>query len=205
MAHAISCDCGRLRGALSERAVVNRCVCYCADCQAFARFLKRESEILDDRGGTDLVQTAHANVTFRDGAENLACVRLTPKGLLRWYAKCCDTPVGNTPPDFRFSFVGLVHNCLNRDGCSLDEAFGPVRTYAYTAHARGEPRPKSSGMAKGIARAVGQIVKARFTGRYKQTPFFSAESGEPVVAPTVLSREELDAVKKQSDQRLHGT
>lgn len=199
MAHAISCDCGRLTGALSEQAVVNRCVCYCADCQAFARFLKRENEILDGLGGTDVIQTAQANVTFGEGKENLACMRLTPRGLLRWYAKCCNTPIGNTPADFRVSFVGLVHNCLERGGRSLDEAFGPVRTHAYPAHARGEPRPKTSGMAKGIARAVGQILKARLTGRYKQTPFFSAQSGAPVVAPTVLGSEELDAVKKQSD------
>jgi hypothetical protein len=42
-------------------------VCYCADCQAFARFLKRENEILDERGGTSIIQTIPANVTFAEG------------------------------------------------------------------------------------------------------------------------------------------
>lgn len=50
MTHSIRCDCGKLRGTLNHNPDINRCMCYCADCQAFARFLRREQEILDERG-----------------------------------------------------------------------------------------------------------------------------------------------------------
>lgn len=195
--HSIQCDCGRLKGALDQQAVVNRCVCYCADCQAFARFLGREKEILDEQGGTEIIQTTPDNVTFSEGAGNLACMKLTPGGLLRWYAKCCNTPVGNTLPNFKTSFVGLIHNCLEHGDRSLEDAFGPVRTYANPAHARGEPKPKQSGMAGAIMRILGQVLKARLSGGYRRTPFFHPDSGQPVAAPKVLAGEELDALKTE--------
>jgi Family of unknown function (DUF6151) len=33
---------------------------------------------------------------FTKGQDQIEGLRLTPKGLYRWYAKCCNTPVGNT-------------------------------------------------------------------------------------------------------------
>jgi hypothetical protein len=83
MTHSIRCNCGKLKGTLNRNANVNRCICYCADCQAFAHFLKRESEILDRRGGNSIIQTIPANVTFAQGIENLKCMHLTANGLLR--------------------------------------------------------------------------------------------------------------------------
>ena len=58
-------------------------VCYCYDCQAFAHFLVKSEEILDDRGGSEVIQVLPSNVTLTEGVEALACVRLTAKGLLR--------------------------------------------------------------------------------------------------------------------------
>lgn len=193
--HPIQCDCGRLKGELNDKAVVNRCVCYCADCQAFARFLGHESEILDEKGGTEVIQTTPDNVTFGEGAENLACMKLTPGGVLRWYAKCCNTPIGNTSSNFKLSFVGLIHNCLEHGDRSLADRFGPVRTYANPTHARGEPKPKQSGMAGAIARILAWVLKARLNGGYRRTPFFDPDSGKPVAVPRVLTGEELDTLK----------
>lgn len=195
MTHSITCECGRVQGALGEKAGVNHCVCYCSDCQAFARFLEREVEILDERGGTEVLQTSPHNVTFIEGIDYLACMRLTPNGLLRWYAKCCNTPVGNTPSRLKMPFVSLVHNCLQPASGSLDEVFGPVRTHAFTTHARGEPKPRSAGIAEAVIRAVWELLKARVTGRYKRNPFFRADTGAPIVEPTVLDSRELQALK----------
>ena len=195
MTHPIQCDCGRLKGTLERTAGVNRCACYCADCQAFARFLKRENEILDAAGGTDIVQTTPKNVTFTEGIEHLACMRLTDRGLLRWYAACCNTPIGNTPPDFKMSFVGLIHNCLGSERGSLDKAFGPIRMRVHTESAKGEPKPKPIGMLAGVSRAIAGILKARIDGSYKRTPFFIPASGEPVATPKVLDGRELEGVK----------
>jgi hypothetical protein len=194
MTHSIRCNCGKLKGTLNRNDYVNRCVCYCADCQAFARFLKRENEILDERGGTSIIQTIPANVTFTEGIENLTCMRLTANGLLRWYAACCNTPIGNTPPTLNPSFIGLIHNCLSSDQNLLDRAFGPVRMHVNTKYAIGEDKPKSTGLLSGTFRIIGMVLKARLDGNYKQTPFFVLESGAPIVTPKVLSDSELKDV-----------
>jgi Family of unknown function (DUF6151) len=172
MTHSIRCNCGKLKGTLKRNDYVNRCVCYCADCQAFARFLKREHDILDERGGTSIIQTISANVIFTEGIENLTCMRLTANGMLRWYAACCNTPIGNTPPTLNPSFIGLIHTCLSSDRTSLDKAFAPIRMYVNTKSAIGENKPASAGVLSGTLRVIGMILKARFDGSYKQTPFF---------------------------------
>lgn len=194
MPHPISCSCGKLKGRLEQTQNVNRGLCYCADCQAFARFLKRDTEILDESGGTDIVQTVPKNLSFTEGLEHLACMRLSPKGLLRWYAACCNTPIGNTPPNFKLSFVGVIHNCLAADPISLDQAFGPKRMQLNTESALGQPKPKSFGLLHAIPRIAGMLIKARLDGSYKRTPFFT-DSGEPIVPARVLSLQEREALK----------
>jgi hypothetical protein len=49
----LRCRCGSVRGIASEfaRASGFRLVCYCKDCQAFARFLDR-ADVLDAAGGS---------------------------------------------------------------------------------------------------------------------------------------------------------
>jgi Family of unknown function (DUF6151) len=187
MNHPLQCRCGTLKGYVVHSAGVNRCVCYCSDCQAFAHFLGRPSEILDAQGGTEVIQTRPANVIFTQGQEALACMRLTEKGLLRWYTGCCNTPIGNTLPNFRVSFVGLVHSCLEGAGVSLDDSFGPVRAYVNTKSAKGEVTSSSIGTTSVILRFIVMVARARIDGSYKRTPFFSAETGTPIVTPTVFS------------------
>jgi hypothetical protein len=190
--HFIQCDCGAVKATVTPSGTVNRVICYCADCQAFARFLNRETDVLDEAGGTDIVQMAQKDVTFIQGTEYLACVRLTGKGLCRWYAGCCNTPIGNTHSNFRISLVGLIHNCVNPESGSLDDAFGPVRARAFTGKARTKPKPRATGLAGAAMRITGIILKNRLNGAYLQTPFFRTESGEPVTVPRVLSNQERD-------------
>jgi Family of unknown function (DUF6151) len=194
MTYSIRCNCGKLKGTLSRNEDVNRCVCYCADCQAFARFLKRDNEILDERGGTSIIQTIPANIKFAEGIENMTCMRLTANGLLRWYAACCNTSIGNTPPNLNTSFIGLIHNCLSSDRHLLDSAFGLVCMHVNTKYAMGEDKPKSTGLLSGTLRVLGMVLKARLDGSYKHTPFFVLESGAPIVTPKVLSDRELKDV-----------
>ena len=97
MSHPLQCRCGTLKGVIANPRSGNRVVCYCRDCQAFAYFLGREADVLDELGGSEVVQILPRNLTFTQGVETLACLRLTENGLLRWYAACCSTPIGNTP------------------------------------------------------------------------------------------------------------
>jgi hypothetical protein len=188
MTHPLRCNCGKLTGTLKRTQDVNRCVCYCADCQAFARFLKREDDILDRIGGTSIIQTLPKHVNFLTGTEHLACIRLTENGLLRWYAACCNTPIGNTPPNSKLHFIGLIHNCLSSDRVSLDDAFGTIRMHVSTQSAIGEHKPKSSGLLAGTLRVFGMVFRSRLDGSYKQNPFFIPGTGTPIVTPQVLDR-----------------
>jgi hypothetical protein len=191
MNHPLQCRCGTLKGYISHPEAVSRCVCYCRDCQAFAHFLGRPAEVLDELGGTDVIQALPANVTFTDGQSSLACMRLTEKGLLRWYAKCCNTPVGNTMDNYRMSYIGLVHTCLQSAGASLDDSFGPVRMWVNTKNAKGEVKSNTLAMISGMLRIMARVARARIDGSYRFTPFFSADTGAPIVTPKVLSSSEL--------------
>lgn len=196
MTQSIQCRCGCLKGTLQHMKDINRCQCYCTDCQAFAHFLQRESAILDASGGSDIIQTVPKLVAFTEGIDQLACIRLTPKGLLRWYAACCNTAIANTPANFQLSFVGLVADCLAGEQNSLNDAFGPVRMRVFTRHAKGKPKPKTTGLPGGAFRAGRMIVKSRLNGDYRENPFFSA-TGAPIVTPTVLNEQKLRDIKRQ--------
>jgi len=190
MSHPLQCRCGTLKGFVDNPSTANRAVCYCKDCQAFAHFLGRSADVLDERGGSDVVQILPKNITFTQGVESLACMRLTPKGLLRWYASCCNTPIGNTLATQKFSFIGLVHSCLEGAGAPLDDAFGPVRAWVNANSAKGDPKPKVRGLGTTVGWFLTTTLKARLNGSYKQTPFFRTDTGAPVVSPRVLSSEE---------------
>ncbi|HEX2559803.1 DUF6151 family protein [Phenylobacterium sp.] len=191
MTHALQCRCGTLRGQLTDIRGANHAVCYCRSCQAFAHFLGREAEVLDPLGATTVIQTSPSKVVFTQGADQLACMRLTEKGLLRWYAACCRTPVGNTLATPKVSFVGLVHNVLEDAGQpSLDQAFGSVKARVNVDGARTANKPKPVGLGPAILWFLANGVGARFTGAWRRTPFFRTETGEPVAQPQVLSPEE---------------
>jgi hypothetical protein len=183
MNYPLRCHCGKLKGILQLTKDINRCVCYCIDCQAFARFLNREHDILDKIGGTSILQTVPKHISFVEGTEYLACIRLTENGPLRWYATCCNTPIGNTSANFKLPFIGLIHNCLSVEPALLDTTFGPIRMHVSTQDAIGEDKPKSMGRLAGTLRVVGMVLRSRLDGSYKQNPFFVAATGVPIVPP----------------------
>ncbi|HEY2678660.1 MAG TPA: DUF6151 family protein [Steroidobacteraceae bacterium] len=192
MQHPLQCRCGTLKGLVEDPQKANRGICYCKDCQAFAHFLERAHEILDERGGTDVIQVLPKNIVLTQGTEALACMRLTEKGLLRWYTVCCNTPVGNTLANYKISFIGLVHNCLEA-GVPLQDSFGPVRAWVNTQGAKASPKPKQTGAARFASRFITSALQARFNGSYKTTPFFRRD-GTPVVEPRILTGAELTKV-----------
>src|SRR5690348_8261364 len=65
----LRCRCGHVHGVASEVAPNTgfRFVCYCGDCQAFARFLERP-DVLDLSGGTDIFQMPIGRVKLTAGA-----------------------------------------------------------------------------------------------------------------------------------------
>lgn len=139
MPHPLQCRCGNIRGHVDRPELAIRAVCYCGSCQAYAHYLGHPADILDSQGGPDVMQVLPKNVTFTQGADTLACLRLTERGLLRCYADSCKTPIGNTLDNSKISFVRLLHSCLDTTGVSVDGSFGGVRARVNTEGARGLP------------------------------------------------------------------
>ncbi|MCU9849687.1 DUF6151 family protein [Defluviimonas sp. WL0024] len=181
----MSCHCGATRWTIARAARGTLVKCYCADCQTFARHLGHGTDWLDAAGGSAIFQTAPHNLGFPDGMAHVALLRLGPKGLFRWYADCCGTPIANTLSGPGFPFVGAV---LQPD----ENRFGPVRVWANTAAAR--TPVKARGIARAVLGVLGRAALARLTGSYRTNPFFDA-AGAPVAPPTVLSKAERDAAR----------
>jgi len=196
MNYPLRCQCGTLQGQVSHTESVCRGVCYCKDCQAYAHFLGKAGEILDEMGGSDVVATLPQYVSFTQGVEKLACMSLSDKGMLRWYASCCNTPIGNTSRDFKVSHVGLLHNCLEDPSTSLDSAFGPVRMRVGMKSAKGAPKAMPVSTTASILKFMGRLIRARLDGSYKKTPFFDPQTGIPRVSPKVLSPAERESLMK---------
>jgi Family of unknown function (DUF6151) len=108
---------------------------------------------------------------------------LSPKGLLRWYAACCRTPIGNTPRDRKTPYVGLIRTCLP----NLDESFGPLKIAIKTGSATGEVQATPVATFLGILKITRKVIGARLRGKDKVNPFFAPDSGEPIKAPQVLT------------------
>ena len=194
MNHPLRCRCGTLKGYVSHPEKVSRGVCYCKDCQAFAHFLGTPGDILDEMGGTDVVATLPKYVTITQGVGALACMSLTETGMLRWYASCCNTPIGNTPRDFKVSHVGLIHTCLEYPPRTLEGSFGPVRMRVNTKHAKGKPKSMPISTIASVLRFMSSLIRARLDGSYKNTPFFDPDRGTPFVPPKVLTGSERERV-----------
>lgn len=191
MAHCFQCRCGALKGEVSQPHLAVRAVCYCGHCQAYARLLDSPVPVLDALGGTDVAATQARYVRFTSGEQSLACLSLSPNGLLRWYARCCNTPIANTPRDWRLPYVGLLHTCLANPE-PMERSFPQVQMHVNRASARGKPPVlRLSGMRAMLGLAP-RLLAARLTGAYRQSPFFD-QQGVPRAEVRVLPREAVQA------------
>lgn len=192
----LRCRCGGMRAvvtAVSPRTV-NRVVCYCDDCQAFAHQLGR-ADLLNAKGGSDIVQIAPSTLSFVQGQNRIAGVRLTPKGLYRWYASCCNTPVGNTL-SATVPFVGIVAQTFEGGTPGVDEVAGPPIGAILGKYAVGEPPAGSTGLNLSlILRAIGKVLGWWLRGKTWPHPFFKRETREPIYPVTVLSRKQREALR----------
>jgi hypothetical protein len=145
-------------------------------------------------GGTDVIATLSKYVTFTQGLEALACMSLTETGMLRWYASCCNTAIGNTSRNFKVAHVGLVHTCLKDPSKTLESSFGPVRMRVNTKSAKGKPGTMPMSTIASVLRFMSSLIYARLDGSYKLTPFFDPDRGTPVTSPKILTGIERDRV-----------
>jgi hypothetical protein len=198
----LRCKCGHVRGILSEFASASgfRFVCYCRDCQAFARCLER-ADVLDAAGGTDIVQLPPGRVTLTAGIDAVRSLRFSNK-VFRWYTDCCRTPIANTAFSPRFPIVGFIHSFISVEaqGPSRHEILGEIigaplcRIYERSAIA---PLPANAPMPATLGVFVLRARKALgwwWHGLGRPNPFFDDRTGAPLSLPRVVTPGERAAL-----------
>ena len=194
----LRCRCGHTRGVASNVCPSSglRFVCYCKDCQAFARFLDR-ADVLDPAGGTDIFHMPPARVKLTEGTDVLRCLSLSDK-VLRWYTEYCRTPIANAPAWSGFPVIGMIHSFMDRqaDGRSRDEALGPLLCSIYERSAAGPLPPNAAGPPSvGVfARRASKMLGWWVRGLSRPTPFFDDRTKAPRAVPRVLTQSERAAL-----------
>ena len=127
----LRCQCQKVKAVVRDQSprVVSRVICYCKFCQSYARHLGQDDEILDEQGGTEVVQVQPSRLEFVEGEDQLACLTLTKSGPLRWYTKCCKTPIANTLANRKMPFVGILAHNFDQQSMSepIEDVVGPLR------------------------------------------------------------------------------
>lgn len=190
---AFSCSCGTVRGHLVDldRKAGSRITCYCKDCQTAAQALGR-GELLNERGGAELYQTTPVHVRIEQGEAHVACLRLSPRGLMRWYADCCNTPLFNTLAHDKLCFVGvLVHTVAPEARAPL----GPLTAQTFTESATDEGASvRKYGFARTGFNIMRRHLRAKLSGSASMAPFFDKD-GHPMREARILSLEERNAAR----------
>lgn len=195
---ALRCRCDTVRGVARDvtPSKINHCFCYCDDCQAFAHFLGRADDVLDAHGGSEIVQMSQGNVSFTAGADKIAAIRLTDKGLVRWYASCCRTPVGNTMATSALPFIGVVRAFIDAPPATL----GPIRGRGFAKSAKGGaaavPKDGLPDLVM-VARVLVKVIGWRLRGAHKRSPLFDAATGRPLAEPRVLDAAEREELRRR--------
>ena len=133
-----------------------------------------------------IFQTTPDRVHFKAGQDRLAVQRLSPKGLNRWYATCCNSPLCNTLAGPGFPFVGFLSGRMPEPA-----PLGPIMSRANIPNGTGKPGQEHV-LAAGLG-LMRRALMARLTGRWKKTPFFDVDTKAATAPVHVISLEEKEA------------
>lgn len=192
----ISCECGKVQGVVRKDGYKYgvHFVCLCDDCQAYAHFLGKVTETLDQNGGTDVLPVFPARFQFTSGKENIQCVRLSEKGIYRWYAGCCKAPLANSL-NAKMGYIGLiVRRITNKD---REKILGPLAGRVMAKFGI-PPLPPDASLGtppKVVFEAIKGILRVNVFRLKRPTPFFE-DSGRPIVKPYVLTPSEREDLRK---------
>jgi hypothetical protein len=184
----LRCTCGAVQGHVLDASpkTINRVVCYCDDCQAFVRFLGRE-DIMDAQGGTDIVQIAPSRIRLTQGTDKLRSMRLSDKGVLRWYTDCCKTPAGNMLDSAKCPFAGIATQMFVLQGSDLDAAVGtPIGRIWGKFAIGGCPPGVDEGAGFGLLLQCMKFLLGNIVmGRHKPSPYWTSDQ-KPKAEPLIL-------------------
>lgn len=172
----LRCRCGQVQGVIGTERTYVRATCYCKDCRAFAEWLGAPG-LLDQAGGVDVVAMAPSQVRITAGQGQVACMSLSERGIHRWYAACCRTPLGNMGRNPAIHYVGMSTACMEGAGSAVDAAFGPAGRCVINTESATTPVAKTpvEFLLGGLRIALG-IFGGKLRG-LRQSPFYDVSKG----------------------------
>ena len=176
---AFSCSCGQVKGrvhAAPEKGT--HLECFCPSCRAGARYCG--AELTSDQP-LDLYLTTPEHVELTEGRAQLAPFVFSPKGIVRWQAKCCGVQVFSSQPNPKTAFMSVT-----ADRFENRADLGPVVTQSFIPKGNGKTKHKGIWpLVKLVFRALG----ASASGKWRKTPLYDVTTLKPIVEPTLISRE----------------
>lgn len=183
----LACQCGSVEGQLTlDDTTRFHLVCYCCDCQAYAQQLQQADTLLDEHGGTELVQTYPANMQITQGHQHIACMKLSEKGIYRWYTRCCHTPIGNTVRSAKLPFVGIPVAFMRFESASQKkQLLGPIAFKVFAKYGQGQMPEEAYAKVPFVflRQTVGFLLNGFWFNKQRPSPFF--RDGSPVSTPQV--------------------
>jgi len=185
--HSLKCSCGKVTGQMQAEAarMGTRIICYCEDCQAFPKFLGTGDKYLDEYGGTDIFQIPMSHLEITEGQAHIRCLRLTEKGMFRWYADCCKTPIGNTF-SAKWPFIGLIDSFMGAPD-KRDRTLGPVYAHVNRETLK-KPLPSDRDQTGSFIIVLLKILGWKLKGLGKPNPFFD-DKGNPITKPKIIRKD----------------
>ncbi|MFK7837269.1 MAG: DUF6151 family protein [Sulfitobacter sp.] len=183
-AASFSCSCGQVKGSVAQTPARGlHLECYCDSCRAGALYSGAQ---LPSGTPLDLYLTQPEHVEITQGLENLTPFVFSPKGIVRWKARCCNVPMFSSRPSPKSAFISVVTDRFETPGVA-----GPVKSKAFV--------PKEGGKVghSGILPLAGLLLRvlgARLNGTWRKTPLYDVQTLRPIVEPTLVSKEEKAAL-----------
>lgn len=200
----IQCDCGQLKARIKNfpKETPGRLGCYCDDCQSYLIEIKR-TDILDTAGCTEIIPVYPANIEIISGADTLTCLMLSAKGMFRWRASCCNSPIANVRA--QFPWAGVMSSTLKGENRTMAQhTFPSIRSRIMGKFAKSQPvdgTPQSFDL-KSMFAVAPFLFKGFLFSKYKPSPFFKSDNCTPIVTPRILSETERQLLRTQYLQSL---
>jgi len=143
------------------------------------------------------LQARPAHVRIDAGREHIGCVRLSDKGMFRFYATCCQTALGNVMSSPSMPFVAISRRALEGDDAVFPPVMGIMGKFAI-----GTPPP---GTAASIAPMQAMqtmlfVAKSALARAGKPHAYFD-DAGAPIVPPRVLTPAEREALRARDREQ----
>lgn len=193
---AFACECGAVSGSLLHVGPDqgDHVICHCTDCQDLTRHLGHAARVLDAHGGSALYQSRCARMRISTGRDRLACIHLTDKPTLRWYAACCGMPLFNSYANGRIPYI--TTQLAACDPAKRDALTGPPLGHLFTADGIGDTSalPKMS-MARLMLRFFPRMIRDILSGDRRRCELFDSKSFEPIAVPHRLTAGQRQALR----------